>query len=83
MGKGWSIFGGASGFLEIAIINFTSHLVLLYFYFYFSFTTINVQTERFCINCYFSLMFLGYFFLLKFFLIVVYFINSLFKRKRV
>ena len=27
MGKGWSVFGGGSGFLEIEIINFTSQLL--------------------------------------------------------
>ena len=83
MGKEWSVFGGGSGFLEIAIINFTSRVILLYFYIYFNFTNINVLTERCFINCYFSLMVLGYFFLLKVFLIVVYFIHSLFKRKSV
>ena len=37
--------------------------------------TINGQTERFCITCYFLLMFLDYFVLLKNLLIVPYFIN--------
>ena len=43
---------------------------------------IYVQTER-CLSCYFYLMFLAFFVLLKVFLTVFYFINSLFKRKSV
>ena len=53
----------------------------------FYFTTliclnIYVQIER-CITCYFSLRFLAYFFLLKVFSIVFYFIDSLFMWKNV
>ena len=41
--------------------------------------TIYVQTERFCITCYFSLTLLASSVLLKVFLTVLYFTNSLFK----
>ena len=47
----------------------------------FIWLTINMQTERCCITCSFSQMFLVYFVLLKGFLIVFYHLDSLFNRK--
>ena len=42
-----------------------------------------MHTERCCITYYFSFLILAYFVSLRAFLIVLYFINSLFKRKSV
>ena len=42
-----------------------------------------VQTEIWCINCYFSLVFLADSILLKVFSVVLYFLNGLFKKKSV
>ena len=70
VGKGGPIFRWGLGLLEIAIINSTLWHILL---------TIKVQTVRCCVTCYFSLMFLAHFVLLNYFLLVSYFINSLFK----
>ena len=47
----------------------------------FIWLTIYIQTERCCITCSFSQMFLVYFVLLKGFLIVFYHLDSLFNRK--
>ena len=53
-GKGGSIFGGGSWFLEIAVIDFTSRLIFEYY----------LRVDRKILHhlsCYFSLMFLPYF----------------------
>ena len=52
IGKWRSNFEGSSGFIEIANVNFSSHLLFDFIY---------VRTERCCINCYFSLTVLVYF----------------------
>ena len=71
MGKGESIFGG--GFRVSRDSNYKFYIKTLIW------LTIYVQTERFCITCYFSLTLLASSVLLKVFLTVLYFTNSLFK----
>ena len=66
---------GGSGFIQITILNFISQLLFDLLF------TIYIQTERCCITCTFSQMFLVYFVLLKDFLIVLYHLESLFNRK--
>ena len=68
----WSIFGAGSGFSKSAFINFTSQLLFELLYLHADWKT-----------CYFSLMFLACLVLLQSFWILIYFINSLFKRKHV
>ena len=68
----WSIFGAGSGFSKSAFINFTSQLLFDLQYLHADWKT-----------CYFSLMFLACLVLLQSFWILIYFINSLFKRKHV
>ena len=70
MGRWWLILGGDAGFLKITIINFTLR-------FLFDFLNMCRQTERFCITCYFSLMFLAYVILLKVFSIAFHLIKWL------
>ena len=65
-----------SGFLEITITYFTL-IKLLFFDLLFTFRLKGV------VHVYFPIMFLAYFIVSKVFLIVFYFINSLFKRKNV
>ena len=62
MGKGESVFReGASGFRVFRDFNYKFHIATLIW------RTIYEQTERWCTTCYFSLMFLAYFVLLKVF----------------
>ena len=70
MGNWWSILGGGAGFLKITIINFPLR---------FLFDVLNMcrPTERFYITCYFSLMFLADFILLKVFSIAFHLIKWL------
>ena len=64
-----SYWGEGSGCLEMGIVNFTSGLLFD--------LTFKVNTERCCITWYFPLKCLAYFVLVKAFLIVFYFFNSL------
>ena len=89
MGGGWRIFLGGRGgldgkemvnlwrggsdFLEIPIIIFVTTLIWV---------AVCMQIERCCITCYYSVMILAYFVSLKVSLVVPYFLDSLFKRKR-
>ena len=57
-GKGWSIFGGGSEFLQISILNYTSRLLFDLLF------NIYVQTERCCTTCYFSINSLLFFLIL-------------------
>ena len=80
MGKGWHLgwlifWSRGSGFLADSSYEFYFTVLI--------WPTVYVQTERCCINCYCPLIFLAYFVLLKVFLVVIYFINNLFKFKSV
>ena len=80
IGKGWHLgwlifWSRVSGFLADSSYEFYFTVLI--------WLTVYVQTERCCINCYCPLIFLAYFVLLKVFLVVIYFINNLFKFKSV
>ena len=59
MRKDWSVFGGCGGVRVFRDSNYKFYLTTLIR------LIIKVQTERCCIACYFSLMFLAYFILSK------------------
>ena len=69
MGKGWSIFGGGtSGYLEIAIINFTSQLLFDFLF---------MCWRKGAVPLVIFYMFLAYFILLNVFSVAFYLIASL------
>ena len=77
-GRGWLICG--ERFMICKDSNYKFYIMALIWF------TIYVETENCCITCYFPLIFLAFFVLLKGLLIVLiffYFVNSLFKRKSV